>query len=251
MTLARQLATVGVVALMMANAEADTAVPLPITGGFNKAVIADGASAPASTTVTMDGFSTLYDTSWALDNQVGNSIAVSKAFLAGKTVTGASSGVKYTLPKASANGTVPDTLLLFANSNASGTLTFAPVTGVTALYVLGTSTNGPSILNCTLHFSDGTKVRGTVTFSDWAAPAAGDVKDMTGLGNVSVKSNSYNGNANNLSLYTQTIKVPHIDQNLDLDSIIFSYSNGAGGNTSVAIFAVSADGAEDAATTLH
>jgi len=229
-------------------AKADTPVPVTITSGFNKDVVADGDSASSSTTAGIDGTAStataFYDSTWASAVYPGNSTVAAGAFPAGTTVDG------YSLAPA-----VGKNALVMGNQNATdfppstgtGSLSLSE-TGASTLYVLGTSGNGSSILDYTLTFAGGATQDGTLTFDDWGS--GGNV--ITGLSRVNIAANTYDSDHPGIfGLYADPITVDPTDLTKALTSISFTYDSAAtsaanptqGGNGVASIFAVSEVGA--------
>jgi hypothetical protein len=211
---------------------AQSATPLNITSGFNWDLVANGSgSAAGSVTGPFDGYDTsgtnvFYDNTYLSSHSGGNG----GVFPAGGTFTG-NSGNQYNLAAASGNNS-----LLLSQDNTSGilNLSYSSPSQLNAIYVLGSSANGSTLLDYTLSFSGGTIVSGSFTYSDWYDPE--QTGEVTGLGRVTM-GDIYSDKGNSFSLYDNEIVIPAADQSLTLQSISFNYAGDS--SETAAIFAVS------------
>jgi hypothetical protein len=206
---------------------AQSATPLSITAGLNVDLVADGSgSAGGSVSGGFDNAGSVFYASSYLSSHPGGSSGVLPS---GGTVVGNSGNQYYLAPAAGANA------LLLTSGNTSGTLNlfYSTPAQLKTVYVLGSSADGPTLLNYTLNFSGGATVSGSFTFSDWYDP--GLTGEITGLSHVST-ADVYSGQGNVFSLYDKAIVIPDADVPLTLQSISFTFE---GSTSKAAIFDVS------------
>lgn len=145
--------------LLFSSARAQTFTPVPITG-FNHDVIAEaGPSSIATTTTAMDGAQS-------------NTVLFTSAFRAFAALTYGGLPDNGTL----VNGTSTYQLASYTGSNAlllqrtqAGDLTLATPTQLSRLRLLALSTEGASLVNVRLTFTDGTTTNALTNYSlpDW------------------------------------------------------------------------------------
>jgi hypothetical protein len=213
---------------------AQTATPLEISSGFNADLIADGSgSASGSASAPFDGGNVFYDSTYLSNHPGGNS----GVFPSGGIVTG-NSGNQYDLAAATGNNA-----LRLLEGDTSGTLDLvSPAFSLASIYVLGSSADGPSLLDYTLNFAGGNTSSGSFTFADWFDP--GQTGEITGLSHVGLD-DTYSWQGNVFSLYAAQIDVPLEDQALALQSISFTFADSG---STAAIFALSATPAPEPST---
>lgn len=153
--------------------------PMPIQGGFNADVVANGVGPSASsTTADVDGVNYNFV---ARDFQLtSTSAALTYGLPSNGLITSlvaAPAGLTYQLASYSANNS-----LRLQNANDSGTLVFTTPLAAVNLYMLATSGSGASTVNVTVNFADNTSETFTnLALADWYG---GTNFAITGLGRI-------------------------------------------------------------------
>jgi hypothetical protein len=202
-------------ALPFTAVNAQDYVTMPISGGFNADVIANGVGAAnTSTTHTVDADDYVF---MANNWQQTAASALPAVGLPStgviNSVVAATSGLSYQLGPLSGNNA------LRLDNTSSGTVTFTTPTPLTTLYMLGATGNGPATVTVNVTFSDGTiqPFTGTVV-PDWfnitTPPFA-----ISGFGRLGRTSNVLESPSGNPRLYQIALAISTTNQAKNVSSV--------------------------------
>ncbi|TRW26663.1 T9SS type A sorting domain-containing protein [Flavobacterium zepuense] len=209
-------------------AQAQTATPVTVTGGFNADIIANGVgNASASTTQSFDETNTRALVSLDFLATAGGTAPTYGLPANGSITSAANSNVSFQLAGYSVDNALFLTPSYINNSSPdSGTLSFS-ASNVQTLYVLaGTAGGGLATvpLTATVNFSDNTTQVATISVADWYN---GPDYAIQGIGRINTSNNNLEGAFNNPRLYQVPITLTAGNYNKTITGITFSLAGDA------------------------